>query len=466
MSEGQDTHMASAADTEAMWVQVATQVRLCDGGDADLLREEEDGEMAEEEEEEEEEEGLQAAADSESESDGVQDDSDNDDGPLGDGIDDDDYDDYDDGYEEDGHPVVVATTVEVPDGFGGANDIEARFPHDTDSLTKELTLGIIGRTISAPQHATDLIEQGADPHVVPRLRQKGSGCAGIPYSLVHLAIDNKSDYAVPTIHASDDGYERPVALPHWSSDKLQSAILAALINQGADPNATADDEEDLVRPIRRAIASGDQTAFDVLTARPDIDLPAQDGAVMVMALPRPLSDPPPDYQEVLLSMFREVIARDPTLATERRFDENLVHLAAVWAKGNYPQSFINSYLDLITTNGADMTAASGGGWTPLHEAALHDSLYVADSLCRKLPAADQINRRTVLGETPLAIATGWLDHHTQELQDPETPEADKEECRAGSDKYKLIIAACCGRGPTSTPSPRPQRRTAVSASWC
>ncbi|CEL93944.1 unnamed protein product [Vitrella brassicaformis CCMP3155] len=329
MSDGHDSHMASAAMADG------------DGGDADDVAEEdnngggqpdgqddsdadsdlsheEDGEMAEEEGE-----GLQAAADSESESDGVQDDSDDDGGPLGDGFDDDD-----DDNEEDGHPVVAATTVEVPDDLGclGPDDIEARFPHDTDDPTKQLTLGIIGRTITSPQQVTDLIGQGADPNVVPRLRQKSSEWAGFPYSLVQLAIDDKSDYAVPTIQAEDShAVLRFVALPQGSSDELQSAVLTALLDGGADLNLEADGS--LWTPIGLAIASGNQTAFELLMLRHDIDLRPR-GPRMRMELPYAMRPPPSEYLRRLMSMFRHLIQRDPTLATEQRYGYNLVHQAA------------------------------------------------------------------------------------------------------------------------------------------
>ncbi|CEM05662.1 unnamed protein product [Vitrella brassicaformis CCMP3155] len=145
----------------------------------------------------------------------------------------------------------------------------------------------------------------------------------------------------------------------------------------------------------------------------------------------------------LTSRHQRLIARHPTLATQRRFNGiNLVHRAAERAQGHFPPSFVDSYLDLVTANGADIMAESLGGRTPLYDAAYYGSPYVADYLCRKLPA-DQIDRRDCfgIGETPLAIAAWWLDHHTQlqELQHPDMSEATGEEYRAESDKYKRII---------------------------
>ncbi|CEL93931.1 unnamed protein product [Vitrella brassicaformis CCMP3155] len=469
MSEGHDDiHMASAAmaDGDGGDADDVAEEDSNGGGeqpdgqddndaDSDLLREEEDGGMAEEEE------GVQEAADSESESGGVQDDSDGDGGPLGDGIDDDDESDEDDGYEEDGHPVEVATTVEVPDGCWRSDDIEARFPHYTNEATRQLALGIIGRTITSPQQATRLIQQNADPDVMPRLRQKGSGYGDVyGYPLLCLAIDNKSDYTAETILAGDSLDCRLFALPHWSSDELQSAIITALLDRGADVNAAADETGET--PLHLAIACGNQTAFDLLMARHDVDLrPADAHAVRVMELPEPLRPPPPEYLQLLMSMYERLIARDPTLATQRRGGLNLVFHAAGSEEGHYPQWFIDAYLDLVTANGADMTADDAGGETPLHRAAFIGSPHVADYLCRKLPA-DQINRRTVAGNTPLAIAAYELDRHTQHLQHPNTSEADKEEVRAEIPNYKLTIRSLLRVGadistiPTATEERRRQ----------
>ncbi|CEL93420.1 unnamed protein product [Vitrella brassicaformis CCMP3155] len=166
-------------------------------------------------------------------------------------------------------------------------------------------------------------------------------------------------------------------------------------------------------------------------------------------------------------MYEELIDRDPTLATEERNDMNLVYRAALWAKGFYQQSFISSYLDLITQHGADMLAVDGIGYTPLHLAALRGSPYVADYLCRKLPA-DQIDRRTRHGKTPLATAAYWLDLDTQHLQDPDTPEAIKEEYRARIDNLKLIIHSLLRAGgdistiPTATEERRRQLRLVLT----
>ncbi|CEM17402.1 unnamed protein product [Vitrella brassicaformis CCMP3155] len=452
MSGGHDTHMASGdvadgPDGDHDTDDVAEEDNNGGGQpggqddndtDSDLLREQEDGEMAEEE-------GAWQ--------DGVQDDGGGEGGWLWDDMDDDDDDsEEDDGYEEDGHPVLVATTVEVPDGFRGANDIEAQFPHDTDNLTKELTLGIIGRTIN-PQHVTDLIQQGADPDVIPRLRRKGFGCHGLGYRLLGLAIDNKSGYTVNTVQAGDYDDDWRVALPQWSSDEQQSAIITALLDggpftalfdDGAGPNAAADENGET--PLHLAIASGNQTAFDILITRHDIDLHAP-GPRMLM-LPRPLRQPPSEYLQLLMSMYERLIQRDPTLATEERSGCNLVHAAAEVAGGG-----------AIPRNAL--------GETPLHYAAAWGSLKVAGYFCSNLPA-DRIDTQNNHGDTPIAIAATQLDRYTQDLQDLDTPEAIREMIRAEIDKYQRIIHSLLRAGgdissiPTATERGRRGRQLVLT----
>ncbi|CEL93977.1 unnamed protein product [Vitrella brassicaformis CCMP3155] len=342
---------------------------------------------------------------------------------------------------DDGHHVVVATGVTVPDGCVGPTDIEARFPLGTNEATKQLALGVIGRTIIDPHRVTALIRQdGADPDVMPRLRKKGSKRHGFAHSLLCLAVDNQTAYSVMTIDAAGSGACAFVALPKWSSDGLQAEILTALLDGGADINTT-DAHPQCSKPLWVAIALGNRRAFDVflLVARHDIDLRAADGTDMVLQLPRPRREPTAEYLQVLLSMYERLITRDPTLATEESYGENLVDAAAMLTRGQYPQPFIDSYLDLITANGADMTAVDAGfGETPMHYAAEYGSPYVADYLCRKLPA-DQIDRRAENGgDTPLARAAYELDKRLQAQNEDDAEMANRKMTirtllRAGAD---------------------------------
>ncbi|CEM12860.1 unnamed protein product [Vitrella brassicaformis CCMP3155] len=382
------------------------------------------------------EEGPQAGNDYES--DGMQEDDGDDD--QEDDIDDRDSDD--DEYEEEGYPLVglADPAAPVPDGHIGLDKLEARFLKGTNDPSKQLSRWIIGRRFTDARQVTDLMrQQGADPDVMTRLVAEGSDPIVFVYPLLAIAIDNKSGYTIRTIAARDDDGCHPIVLPQWSSDELQAAVLTALLDGGADPNAAAHQTDQT--PLHLAIASGNQTALDILTARHDIDLRAAGQLYcMVMELPLlPLRQPPPEYLQLLLSMYERLVRRDPTLATEETSGGyNLVHTAAT-ARWDYPQSFIDAYLDLITANGADMTAASDASQgTPLHDAACWGSTQVACYLCRKLPA-DQINRRNYRDDTPLATAAEELDWYTRELQDPETPEDTKEGCRARCDRHKLTI---------------------------
>ncbi|CEL93385.1 unnamed protein product [Vitrella brassicaformis CCMP3155] len=376
-----------------------------------------------------------------------------------------------------GHSVVPVTSVDVPDGFLGADELEARFPYGTSDVTKSLAVGVLGRTIPSPQHVTDLIQQGANPNIKPQLRKKGSKVDGFGYSLLTLAVHDKADNTFSAIHArqdddddddDDEGDECRVVLPQWPSDELQAAIMKALIDGGADVNATYRDAAS--RPIWVTIRCGNEAAFKLLMAQGGIDLES----IFLMALPPSLHPILPQYQEVQLSMFRHLITREPTLATERANGGNLVHHAAGYAWGHHSQSFIDTYLDLITANGADMTADDGGlGETPLHYAAVYGSPYVADYLCRKLPA-DQINRRDGVGETPLSKAAEMLDHRTQQLQLPDTPEVTRERWRAKIDDFKLAIRTLLRAGadittiptiptiPTATEKDRRQRQLVLT----
>ncbi|CEL93386.1 unnamed protein product [Vitrella brassicaformis CCMP3155] len=369
-----------------------------------------------------------------------------DDNDQDDDIDDRDSDD-DWEYEEEGHPLsdLADPTAPVPDGHIGLDELEARFPEGTSDATRELSRWIIGRRITDARQVTDLIEQDADPDVITGLVGRGSSGAVYGYSLLAIAIDNKSGYTIRTVKAEDShAVIRPVALPQWSSDELQAAILTALLDGGADPNAAAGDLERIGTPLQVAIAYGNQTAFEPLMARQDIDL------------------------RVLMSMYERLARRDPTLATERVNGGNLVHRAAFDSKGLYPQSFIDSYLDLITANGADMTAEDDliGEW-PLDFAAVSGSPQVADFLCRKLPA-DQIDRRNYHGDTPIVMAARQLDWYTQRLQDPGTPEQTKERHRAEIPNYKLTIHSLLRAGadinliPTATEDRRRGRQLVLT----
>ncbi|CEL99645.1 unnamed protein product [Vitrella brassicaformis CCMP3155] len=319
------------------------------------------------------------------------------------------------GYEEvEYEEEAIDTLATVPDGRLSADDIVARFPRGTNDMTGELTLGIIDRTVTSPQQVTRLIEQGADLSVIPRLRRKGNtGRSGCSYPLVVLAIDNNADCTIPSALSRPERFceARPVALPQWPSDELQSAVLTARIDGGADINATGHDDE-VPPPIWVAIRGGNLTAFDLLMAQDGIDL----RRFMVMMLPRLRRPHPATYEAVLLSIrYRE----------------------------HYSRSFIASYLDLVIQHGADIHGTSTGWncreWTPLNRAAHNGSAPVVEYLCRKLPTADDINRRIRGDSTALSTAVSELDERHFELHCIDDFHDIKLWCRRKIPDYELTI---------------------------
>ncbi|CEM01461.1 unnamed protein product [Vitrella brassicaformis CCMP3155] len=140
---------------------------------------------------------------------------------------------------------------------------------------------------------------------------------------------------------------------------------------------------------------------------------------------------------------------------------NLVHKAAESSLGLFSQSFIDAYLTLITSHGADMTATSAAGYTPLHWAALFGSHCVAHWLCRQLTAED-VNRGqpNQPNRTPLAEAAYGLDDLIQR-------EPHSRRIRS----YKITIGVllragavpCIARMPTATQRQQHRHRQLVLA---
>ncbi|CEL94108.1 unnamed protein product [Vitrella brassicaformis CCMP3155] len=336
-----------------------------------------------------------------------------------------------------------APPAAVPPGCKGVDDVDIVPDEGVSPLSRQLLEGCIRRTFTHGDRLTQLIRQGADPGAIGGLRVRGtSGRAPYRwrYSCLSLAIDSPTNTPSPSASGTNDSHV-PVVLPPWSSRQLQRDILNALIDGGAD------------MPIMAAVRAGNLTAVEGLLARQ-----ANVRGFRVMQLPRlqlsrpfPLSlsreyeeNLSPEYEENLLSIFRRLLQHDSTLAAERAAADgvNLVHLA-VRSRRIFSQLFIDQYLTLITSHGADTTATNNMGRTPLHWAALHGSPCVADCLCRRL-TADDINGG-LPHFTPLAEAADRLDHYIQLQQHGEAlGEGHSRRIR----KYKTVIRVLLRGGAT------------------
>ncbi|CEL94471.1 unnamed protein product [Vitrella brassicaformis CCMP3155] len=299
----------------------------------------------------------------------------------------------------------------MPPGCLGLDDVDIVPGRGVTGVTRQLMEGCIRRTFTSHTQVTQLIRQRANPRATGslrgylRVRDFYTPCWR--YSCLAYAIDSPTKR--PFLYASGAGNQKvPVLLPQWSSRQLQRDVINTLVDGGADVNAAAGGEE---RPIQMAIAAGNQTAVDALLERQ-----ANVRGFRVMEFPH-VSDYAPsvtrEYEAALMSVYRRLIQHDSTVAAERFGGDSLVHLAAI-APSIFSQQFIDQYLDLITSHGADMTATDPIGWTPLHIAAFHGSPCVARWLCRQL-TADDVNRgrSNQANLTPLAEAAEELDQQQQ-----------------------------------------------------
>ncbi|CEM22705.1 unnamed protein product [Vitrella brassicaformis CCMP3155] len=304
----------------------------------------------------------------------------------------------------------------------GLDDVDIVPDEGVSAVSRQLLEGCIRRSFTDVSQVTWLIHQGADPRATGGLRRRGSTLLPTTtrYSCLLFTIDSPTNY--PFLYAKDvyyfredddddpDTSRRPVVFPPWSSRQLQRDILSALIDGGADVNGGRVLSWD--RPIRVAIRAGDLTAVEVLLERQANVRGVQD---QVMQLPCHVpSHPTREYEAALMGVYRRLIQHDSTLAAERVGRDSLVHLAA---KAPFSQQFIDQYLTLITSHGADMTATNRLGRTPLHEAAWCGSRCVAHWLCSKLTTED-INRGmpNQPDMTPLAFGAEALYIHIRNQQ--------------------------------------------------
>ncbi|CEM30739.1 unnamed protein product [Vitrella brassicaformis CCMP3155] len=348
----------------------------------------------------------------------------------------------------------------LPHGCKGLDDVDIVPDEGVSALSRQLLEGCIRHTFTEVSQVTQLIGQGADPRALGGLR-----VSRVPpyarYSCLSFAIDSPANglflYAYGPFPA-----QVPLFLPQWSSRELQRDIINALIDGGADIN----DGDGSERPIKIAIRAGNLTAVEALLERQ-----ANVRGFTVMQLPY-VSEAAAaltcQYEDALMSVYRRLIQHDSTLAAERTFGSCLVHSAAV-KSARFSQQFIDQYLTLITSHGADMTATDTDGSTPLHWAAKAGSPCVADWLCRQLTVND-VNRgmpnywgpqphRTA----PLAVAAEAL---YDIIQVQRQGEWDARRIREHRTTIRVLLrggaAPCIARMPTATDMQRRRRQLVLA----
>ncbi|CEM29375.1 unnamed protein product [Vitrella brassicaformis CCMP3155] len=343
----------------------------------------------------------------------------------------------------------------LPPGCRHLNDVYIVPDEGVSALSRQLLEGCIRRTFRDAAQFTQLIEQGADPRAVGGLRVHGTSgrCTLSRCSCLCLAIDSQTNVAF----LDADGYFPAivrVVLPQWSSRQLQRDVINALIDGGAEMNGGGFEQ----RPITVAVRAGSEATVEALLAR-QANLR---GLRVIYELPDIGSAAPPatrDYEAALMSIYRRLLRHDSTLAAERVGGNSLIHLAAT-ARSIFSQSFIDAYLTLVTSHGADMTATDDIGRTPLHWAARTGSHCVAHWLCRQLTAYD-VNRG-MPNETPLAVAAHELDFYRRQYQG----ERRQRRIRAHKTTIGVLLrggaAPSIARMPTATEGQRRQRQLVLA----
>ncbi|CEM07807.1 unnamed protein product [Vitrella brassicaformis CCMP3155] len=313
--------------------------------------------------------------------------------------------------------VVFAATAPplLPRGWVRLDAVETQFDEGTSDVTRRLAMGIIHRTLTSAAEVTQLIQQGANPDVQLLLtRGPYQGPSRTGYPLLALSIDDMTDHTLGAIEALRSAQQwSPVAMPRWLSTDLQDAVMNALIDGGADMNAA--DILSQHRPLQVAVAAGNQAALGLLMAR-NVQL----RGFMIMQLPFEAEvtfRPTPALESQLLCIYRRLIQHDSTLADEGNgwgsFD-HVMRSAAIRGR-EYSPAFLDSYLDLLVGNGANIMAADGDGQTAFHWAAFAGAHRVIHWMSRHV-SAGEINRRTNQGAdgyTALDGAASQLDWFTE-----------------------------------------------------
>ncbi|CEL94122.1 unnamed protein product [Vitrella brassicaformis CCMP3155] len=352
-------------------------------------------------------------------------------------------------------------TQAVPPGCRTLDDVDIIPDEGVSPVSQRLLEGCIRRAFTHQDQLTQLIRQGADPGAIGGLRVRGATRPPLfRYSCLPFAIDCPSNY--PFLYASGAyGSLMSVALPQWSSRQLQGDIINALIDGGAAVNAGGGEDLGVDRPIRAAVAAGNLTALQTLLARQ-----ANVRGFLAMELPHIHGAAPSatrEYEAALILVYRRLAQHDSTLAAERFGGMNLVYSAALRPSA-FSQQFIDAYLDLITSHGAEFAATDHSGGTPLHMAAACAFPCVADWLCRQLTAED-INRGkpNQPNETPLAAAAFVLDRFIRQDGEGQQRSRRIRECKTTiRTLLKGGAAPSTSRMPNATEEQRRRRQLVLS----
>jgi len=120
---------------------------------------------------------------------------------------------------------------------------------------------------------------------------------------------------------------------------------------------------------------------------------------------------------------RRLLQHDPSLATERSTVMEVTPLHDSGCLGGLSEAFVNEYMDMLVTHGADITAENNRGRTPLGCAADEGAYWPLLYLCQRLSAAD-INRqlrpvRWSVQRTALSFAAQGLQWGIERGDPPE-----------------------------------------------
>ncbi|CEL97981.1 unnamed protein product [Vitrella brassicaformis CCMP3155] len=192
------------------------------------------------------------------------------------------------------------------------------------SATRTLSY-TIERRIATPSWVTAFLREGADPNAEIRFQPPVREHEPLSYDLLSIAIDDQTGCAAVDFESMSADGQPPrsrLSLPTWESRQRQREILEALIAGGADLDCSWFRCEGgfpyeagmNTRPIREAVANANLTALEVLLRHG-----VRVRGLCIIFPPRLWNGatPTPQYERALLEVYRRLLQRDSTLASER-----------------------------------------------------------------------------------------------------------------------------------------------------